>query len=228
MEYHLDPTERRIVGVLIEKELTTPEGYPLSLQALVTGCNQKSNRDPVVRYQTFEVEGALRSLFQKHWVTTTNLFGRIEKWKHRVLEHLPLTRPGIAVLAELLLRGAQQPGELRARSERMAPELKTIEQLSESLAQLSALDPPLVLTLERLPGERVERVDHRLYQEERTEPKPVGAPRPTLSADAGARAPLGAAELERRLIALEHEAAQLRAIVREMLSPSDPNEERAP
>lgn len=212
MEYVLDPTERRIIGVLIEKESTTPDGYPLTLQALVAACNQKSNRDPVASYQSFEIEGALRSLFQKRWATTSNFQGRTERWKHRLTEHIRCSREAIAVLAELLLRGSQQPGELRARARRMAPGLATAADLSRAVDELASMSPPLATTLPPRPGERTARIDHRLYPpgETAAEIRKPGDETPR------EHPPLPAAsELERRLEHLEREVAEIRRILSE-------------
>jgi uncharacterized protein YceH (UPF0502 family) len=217
MEYQLDPTERRIVGVLIEKETTTPEAYPLSLQALVTGCNQKSNRDPVTSYATFEIEGALRSLFQKRWVTTTNLHGRIEKWKHRVTEHLSLPPEALAILAELLLRGPQNPGELRSRASRMAGGLLTLEHLNTAFGFLRDMHPSLVTTHAILPGERVARMDHCLYLDEEAQTPSISTSASRQAVPTASDTATSLKSLEARLALLEQEAAVLRAIVDELL-----------
>lgn len=163
-ERSLDPTERRIVGVLIEKELTTPAQYPLSLNALVTGCNQKNNRDPVSAYAEFEIEGAFRSLYVKGWVAHATGLGRVVKHQHRVEEQLGLNVPERAVLAELLLRGPQQPGELRARSARMAPTIDSVSRLMEVLESLRSQG--LVTCLGRRSGERADRWGHTLCSED--------------------------------------------------------------
>jgi len=163
-ERSLDPTERRIVGVLIEKELTTPAQYPLSLNGLVTGCNQKNNREPVTAYAEFEVEGAFRSLYVKGWACHATGLGRVVKHQHRVEEQLELDVPHRAVLAELLLRGAQQPGALRTRSARMAPTIAGQAELMEILDGLRGRG--LVACLGRRSGERAERWAHTLASEE--------------------------------------------------------------
>jgi uncharacterized protein YceH (UPF0502 family) len=152
----LDPTERRIVGALIEKALSTPQYYPMTLNALVAACNQKNNRDPVTSYTDFEVEGALRSLFEKKWVTYVDGGGRVRKWRHRADEHLGASPPEIAVLAELLLRGPQQPNELQRRCERMV-NIPTPEALMQALEDLARRTPPVVVNLGRRSGERADR-----------------------------------------------------------------------
>jgi uncharacterized protein YceH (UPF0502 family) len=202
-----DPTERRIVGVLIEKALATPDYYPMTLNALVTACNQKNNRDPVTSYAEFEVDGALRSLVDKKWVTYVEGGGRVRKWKHRVDERLGVSTPELAVLAELLLRGAQQPGELRSRSGRMA-NIPTQEALMELLDQLSKRLPPLVVKLPRQPGERAERFGQTLAPDG-TDAAPASPPR---AAEPGIPAPAPAAgSLPERIERLERQLAALRS-----------------
>jgi uncharacterized protein YceH (UPF0502 family) len=150
----LEPIEARLLGVLIEKELTTPEQYPLSLNALTAGCNQKSNRDPVMDLSESEVHVATGKLIVKGWAGAVHPAGsRIERFRHNASEVLKLGRTQVAILAELLLRGPQQPGELRARAARMA-DLPTQPALMDALAPLLAAG--LVSRLEREPGSRAE------------------------------------------------------------------------
>jgi len=111
--------ERRVLGVMIEKGKTTPDYYPMTLAGLITGCNQKSNRDPVVSYNEDDVEDTLVDLRAKHSVIKIEGLGRVAKWKHNLYELWGVSKAEIAILAELLLRGAQTEGELRARAERM-------------------------------------------------------------------------------------------------------------
>src|SRR5262245_53337263 len=113
--------ERRVLGVLIEKQKSTPDAYPMSLNALVTGCNQKSNRDPVTDYEDFEVEEALRDGQKKGLVIKIEGSGRVEKWRHNLYDAWKADKTEMAVLAELLLRGPQTEGELRGRASRMEP-----------------------------------------------------------------------------------------------------------
>lgn len=115
----LDPHERRVLGVLIEKAKTTPDAYPLSLNALVTGCNQKSNRDPMMNLSDVEVENALAGLQKKTLVNRLQGSGRVERWRHIAYETWKVDKVELAVLAELLLRGPQTEGELRGRASRM-------------------------------------------------------------------------------------------------------------
>ena len=161
MPIPLDRTSRRIVGVLIEKAFTTPNQYPLSLNAVMTGCNQKSNRSPVMNLTDFEVDGALKQLYIDQWATSATTPGsRVDKWKHRADERLALTDTSLAVIGELLLRGAQHRGELRQRASRMCPigDAATLESI---LDELKAKD--MVRVLARQPGERAARVDHMFY-----------------------------------------------------------------
>src|SRR4051794_40273255 len=115
----LDPVEVRVLGSLIEKEATTPEYYPLSLNALVNACNQKSNRDPVVEFEQATVHDAVERLREKRMALTIVGSGRVTKYAQRISESLNLGRRELAVLCTLLLRGPQTLGEIRDRSERM-------------------------------------------------------------------------------------------------------------
>src|SRR5439155_21040666 len=132
----LPPLERRVLGVLIEKQKTSKsaDAYPLTLNSLTTGCNQKSNRDPVMDLTEFEVEEPLASL-QKKGLVTRVTGSRVEKFRHELYEKWTRNGPQLAVLAELLLRGPQTKGELRARAARMDP-IDTLDQLDEVLKPL--------------------------------------------------------------------------------------------
>jgi uncharacterized protein YceH (UPF0502 family) len=132
----LDVDERRVLGVLVEKAKTTPDAYPLSLNALVTGCNQKSNRDPVLNISDAQVESALNSLQKKGLVFRLQSSGRVERWRHVAYEAWKVDKIELAVLAELLLRGAQTEGELRGRASRMEP-IDDLDQLRAVLKRLA-------------------------------------------------------------------------------------------
>lgn len=150
----LEPIEARLVGVLVEKELTTPEQYPLSLNALTAGCNQKSNRDPVLDLSESAVYAATGKLIVKGWAGSVHPAGsRVERFRHNTAEMLGISRTQVAILAELLLRGPQQPGELRARVSRMV-DIPTQPALMDALAPL--LTSGIVVRLEREPGSRAE------------------------------------------------------------------------
>ena len=170
----LDARQRRVLGVLIEKAMTTPAGYPMTVNAIVTGCNQKSNRDPVAAYDDVDVENTLGELIKLGVVSEVDWLGRAPKYKHGAYEWLGVSKVEIAVIAELLLRGAQTLGELRARAARMEP-----------IADLPALKPVVDRLLERglmlelTPPGRGQLVSHNLYTaHERAEMKsPSAAPR---------------------------------------------------
>jgi uncharacterized protein len=134
----LSLAERRILGVLAEKQKTTPDSYPLSLNALVTGCNQKSNRDPILNLTDVDVEEALGSLQKKGLAIRLTGSGRVEKWRHNLYEAWQIDKVEMAVLAELLLRGPQTEGELRSRASRM-----------DNIADLDALRLVLRLLTQR-------------------------------------------------------------------------------
>ncbi len=206
----LNAHEARVLGVLIEKELTTPEGYPLSVNALTSGSNQKSNRDPVVEFMEAEVHVALTGLLMKNLVGKVIASGsRVEKFRHNAREALELQPGELAVLAELLLRGAQQAGELRTRAARMAP-LATQEALSGVLARL--IERGLVRRVPAQAGERAERYMQLLApassQLEPVEPAASGKPRP-LGDRAAPLAPSAPASLEHRVSELERRLGEL-------------------
>ncbi len=128
--------ERRVLGVLVEKAKTTPDAYPMSVNALVTGCNQKSNRDPILNLTEDDVEETLSAL-QQRGLTTKIVGGRVVRWKHNLYDAWQVEKVDLAVLAELLLRGPQTEGELRSRAARMEP-IDDLEQLRAVLRPLAA------------------------------------------------------------------------------------------
>lgn len=153
----LTPDESRVLGVLIEKELTTPDQYPLTLNAVVSGANQKSNRDPVLAMTDDQARAALISLRGKGLVVQLDGHGqRTSKYRHEAHAKLPATRAETALLAELLLRGPQTLGELRGRASRMFP-LESLEVARNTLEQLMARAEPLVARVAPSPGSRAER-----------------------------------------------------------------------
>lgn len=153
----LNPLEVRVLGSLIEKERTTPESYPLSTNALVLACNQKSNRNPVVNHHRQEIEDAVRSLVDKGLVKSVMSEGeRAVKHRHLLADALGLNRHDMAVLAVLMLRGAQTAGELRTRTERYI-EFRSLAQVEESLQRLAESTPPLVRNNGRSPGQSQDR-----------------------------------------------------------------------
>jgi uncharacterized protein YceH (UPF0502 family) len=162
MPYSLSEIEARILGALIEKEITTPEYYPLSLNALVNACNQKSNRFPEMHLDDDAVLPALRTLEQKGLAGKgDNMDGRVKKYEHRLADVFNFTRPETAVLCELLLRGPQTPGELRSRAERMH-HFDDLDSVNATLRHLIERDPPLAKLLPRQPGTKEARYTHLL------------------------------------------------------------------
>ncbi len=143
----LTPRERRVIGVLVEKAKTTPEYYPMTLAAIVSGCNQKSNRDPVTDYDPDDVEETLHGLRKKGLTILVDAGGRALRWKHMLYETLKATKAEMAVLVELLLRGPQTEGDLRARASRMEPlpDLASLQTILQALAArrlVHYLSPP--------------------------------------------------------------------------------------
>jgi hypothetical protein len=162
MEIILNDVETRVLGSLIEKELTTPEYYPLSLNALVHACNQKSNRDPFMSLDEDAVKQAMRTLNQKELaVPADNMESRVTKYEHRLQEAFNFTRHEIAVLCELLLRGPQTPGELRSRADRMH-KFEDLGIVQTTLRRLMEREPALVKVLPRQPGTKEARYAHLL------------------------------------------------------------------
>jgi uncharacterized protein YceH (UPF0502 family) len=162
MDIILTEVEARVLGSLIEKDLTTPEYYPLSLNALVHACNQKSNRDPFMNLDEDAVKQALRTLNQKELAgPADNMESRVTKYEHRLQEVFNFTRHEIAILCELLLRGPQTPGELRNRADRMQ-QFEDLGVAQTALRRLMEREPPLVKILPKQPGTKEARYAHLL------------------------------------------------------------------
>jgi uncharacterized protein YceH (UPF0502 family) len=165
MNIELSPIEARVIGCLIEKQITTPDQYPLSLNALVNACNQKSNRDPVMAADEAAIQTTLDHLTRKHLVIEKSGFGsRVPKYQHRFCNTefgtLKFTPQELAIVCELLVRGPQTPGELRTRAARMAS-FSDVEQVETALESLSSrADGPFVVRLPREPGRRDSRYAH--------------------------------------------------------------------
>ena len=193
----LSDVEVRVLGALIEKDITTPDYYPLSLNALLNACNQKNNRDPVMTLDEDAVRAALDSL-QMHRLAgpASGADGRVTKYEHRLQEIFNFDRREIAILCVLLLRGAQTPGELRGRAERMY-RFEELEDVHSTLERLSQRDPPLVTILPRQPGTKESRYMH-LFSE-----------RAPAAEAASARVPSPSAG-DDRIAYLEHEVEELR------------------
>ena len=162
MPLDLDRLELRILGVLVEKEKTVPETYPLTLSALVSGCNQKSNRDPQMSVEPYEIEGALRSLMDRGFVVhMEKVGGRAVRYEHRCQEQLGADEAELALLTELMNRGPQAPGELKTRASRMHAFASPAE-VEAKLRELATRPVPYVRQLERRPRERYARWEHLL------------------------------------------------------------------
>ena len=210
----LDPVQVRVLGALIEKEIVTPENYPLSLNALLAACNQRSSRDPVMTLTEDEVRQALHTLEDMGWTAVVR-DSRVAKYEHRVRTVLNLRRDETAVLCLLFLRGPQTPGELRSRSDRMYS-FDGLEAVESTLGRLMASPAgdeaagasgirPLVVVLPRQPGSREVRYAHLL-----------GGPVEAATREAGAEArghSAGEPTLAARVAELEAEVAALRAAV---------------
>ena len=154
MDILLDDAEVRILGCLIEKELTTPEYYPLSLNNLTNACNQKSNRNPVVSFDEADVAQGLERLQEKGLTRKTLTAGsRVTKYLHTILDRFDLSKQEIAILCELMLRGPQTIGELRAHAERMSP-FEDLEEIEKNLQAMMDYDPALVIKLPREAGRK--------------------------------------------------------------------------
>jgi uncharacterized protein YceH (UPF0502 family) len=161
VDFKLTDNEARVLGALIEKEITTPEYYPLSLNALINACNQKSNRDPLVHLDEDAARQALRGLSDQLLARSAASDGRVAKFEHRLGETFNFDRMETAIVCELLLRGPQTPGELRSRAERMHP-FEDLSEVQTTLQRLMRREPPLVKLLPRQPGMKEARYAHLL------------------------------------------------------------------
>ena len=197
----LDAAEARVLGALIEKEATTPEYYPLSLNALVNACNQKSNRYPVVDYDEATVREAIEGLKRRRWAASISGSGRVQKYAQRISETLNLGRRELAVLCVLLVRGPQTLGEIKDRCERAYAfaDLEETERVLEKLAEWPA--GPMARKLARQPGQKEARYGHLLCGE-------------LVEAEAATEA--AAAQSGGRVGQLEGEVAALRSEVTEL------------
>jgi len=203
MALQLSEAEVRVLGALVEKETTTPDYYPLSLNALVNACNQKSNRDPVMTLDEDAVRQALRSLSEQALVRSAGGDSRVAKFEHRLNELYNFHRHEIAVLCVLLLRGPQTPGELRNRAERMHA-FEDLEAVHSALHHLMRREPPLAKILPRQPGTKESRYMHLLSGD--------AAPAEQVQTQHAAemREPVGNARDGERIAQLESEIVELR------------------
>ena len=213
MNLLLNAVECRVLGSLIEKEITTPEYYPLSLNALVNACNQKSNRDPVMTLDEGAVRQALHSLDGQSLVRSVSASdSRVTKYEHRLQEAFNFYRHEIAILCVLLLRGPQTPGELRTRAERMHA-FDDLSAVQSSLQHLMKREPPLAKVLPRQPGTKESRYAHLLagdVQELSANPE-AESHHVSLSADAER-----ITELEKNVLASQEEIASLQKEIAEL------------
>jgi uncharacterized protein YceH (UPF0502 family) len=205
MDLLLHPIEVRVLGSLLEKEITTPEYYPLSLNALINACNQKSNREPAVNFDQETVEHALQTLRDKGLLLSiTGAGSRVPKYGHRISEKLNLGRRELAILCELMLRGPQTLGELRTRADRMHSfdDLAQVESVIEHL-------PELITKLPRRPGEKEARYAHLLSGAPAISENEPEVPQPMRS-DRIANLEAEVAELRSELESLKEQFAEFR------------------
>jgi hypothetical protein len=203
----LDEIEVRVLGALLEKDITTPDYYPLSLNALINACNQKSNRDPVMALDESAVRDALDRLNEKSLASqATSADSRVPKYAHRLQEVFNFDRREMAVLCVLLLRGPQTPGELRGRTERMY-KFDDLGVVESALHRLMEREPPLLMKLPRQPGTKESRYAHLLAGEMEAWRKPAET-QPV--AAAGSRDEERMTRLETEVQSLRQEVADLR------------------
>jgi len=212
---NLSANEARIIGCLIEKEITTPDQYPLSLNALTNACNQKTNRDPVLELSEAEVQSVVDGLMKRYLVTDKAGFGgRVTKYKHRFCNTesgpLKLSPQELGIICVLLLRGPQTPGELRSRTNRLC-EFSESQEVEAVLQQLmNREDGPFVARLPRTPGARESRYAHLFSGNIESVPEAKDLEEP----------PAASANLAQRLSQLEQEVTRLRSEVEALKSGS--------
>ena len=206
MNLVLNVVEVRVLAALWEKEITTPDYYPLSLNALVNACNQKSNRDPAMNLDEDAVRGALRTLDDNSLARSVSAAdSRVTKYEHRLQEAFNFDRREAAIFCELLLRGPQTPGELRSRAERMH-HFDDLSEVQSALQRLISREPPLVKVLARQPGTKESRYVHLLSGE----PDAVTAP------EAHEPPPIASRQTGDKHSRLESEVADLRKDIAEL------------
>jgi len=206
----LNPVEARVLGALVEKEVTTPEYYPLSMNALINACNQKNNREPVMNLDEDAVRLALRGLEDDGLARPSRGDSRVTKYEHHLQEVFNFTRGETALMCVLFLRGPQTPGELRGRTERMF-RFEELDDVVGALQRLMQRDPPLVKALPRQPGTKEIRYAHLLSGDvETAEVVETGV----VAASDDDRV----ARLEREVADLRREVAELKDKVERLLS----------
>jgi uncharacterized protein YceH (UPF0502 family) len=207
MRRDLTPAELRVLGCLIEKQRTTPDQYPLSLNSLRLACNQATNREPVVDYDEAVVREALGALGRRHWIRSASGHGsRALKYRHLLRDELPLPDGEESILAVLMLRGAQTPGQLKQRTERMHG-FEDLGAVAEAIESLIGRD--LVVRLPRAPGQKEERFEHLLSADAEEGGGELVA-EPAVAAASGSSLEERVAELELALAEVRAELARLR------------------
>jgi len=223
IKFTLSAHEARVIGCLIEKQITTPDQYPLSINALTNACNQKSNRDPVMNLAEAEVQQLIDALVRKHLMIERSGFGsRVAKYQHcfcnTEFSGLKFSLQELAIVCELLVRGPQTPGELRTRAARMTPFVDSGDVESALAALAARAEGALVVQLPREPGRR----DSRYAQLFTGPPAEAAATERARAPDGAARATMPAISLTNpdlageRLARLEQQVGELRAIVEEL------------
>lgn len=218
MNIDLSPLEARVIGCLIEKEITTPDQYPLSLNALTNACNQKTNREPVLELSEAAVQQAVDSLMKKYLVSdkSAGYGGRVTKYKHRFCNtefgSLKFSKQELGIVCVLLLRGPQTPGELRSRTNRLCefPDAPAVEAALQGL--MVREDGPFIARLPRSAGSRESRYAHLFSGSIESAPQPEDEAEP--------EAPAGAPSLARRVADLEAQVAALRADLEAIKNPA--------
>jgi hypothetical protein len=202
----LSEPEQRVLGCLIEKRWTTPDQYPLSLNALRLACNQSTNREPITHYEEASVRDAAQRL--AHYGLARLASGhntRATKYRHLAEEGLGLDREQLALVCVMLLRGSQTPGELKGRTERLAG-FASLADVERGLEQL--IERGYASRIERRPGQKEDRFEHRLGRESEATPAPVSPPTPEA---------VPSSDLAARVSALEHEVQQIRTRLADLL-----------
>jgi len=209
----LDPVEVRVLGSLLEKEQTNPETVPMTVNALIAACNQKTNREPVMQLSEDQLVNALDWMRQEVLVWRSE-GARTERWQQSVVRRWGLDRAGKALVTLLFLRGAQTAGELRTRGERMHP-FASLEETESALRRLAAEDEPLVVELPRRPGQKEARWIH-LVGDAAPEPAPIYAEAYEISADPSASSAGSRPSLASRVESLEGLVERLAADLEEL------------
>lgn len=222
MSIELSPVEARIIGCLIEKEVTTPEYYPLTLNSLTTACNQKSNRDPVMALTDSDVLDVVESLITRRLVSDESSFNsRVSKYQHRFCNtefgDLQFSEQERAIICCMLLRGAQTPGELRTRTNRLCSftDVKEVEAVLEGLANRDA--GALVVKLPREAGKRESRYQHLLSGAVDVEAIAALVPNSGTSSNNTSALSEKVETLEKEVVELKEELAELKALVESLI-----------